>query len=52
MNIYISSIDQYHLSIYKDLQLIRAYKKGLINVYFQKIISSISHLHDKSSAVV
>ena len=47
-----ASIDQYHLSGYKDLQLIKYSKKGLINDYSQKMISSISCLHNKSSEFV
>ena len=45
------SMDQAYLSRYKDLQQIKAAKKGLINDYSQKMISSISHLQDKSSEV-
>ena len=44
-----SSIDQAHISRYKELQKIKAAKKGLLNDYSQKIISSISRLQDKSS---
>ena len=47
-----ASIDQAHLSRYKDLHQIKASKKGLLNDYSQKIISSISRLQDKSSEVV
>ena len=43
---------QSHLSIYKELQLIKSTKKGLLKDYSQKIISSISHLQDKSSEVL
>ena len=46
------SIDQDHISIYKELQKIKAAKKGLLNDYSQKMISSISRLQDKSSEVV
>ena len=34
-----ASIDQDHLSRYKDLQQIKAAKKGLLNDYSQKMIS-------------
>ena len=44
-----SSIDQAYLSRYKELQKIKAPKKGLLNGYSQKMISSISFLQDKSS---
>ena len=44
-----ASIDQYYLSIYKELQQIKSAKKGLLNDYSQKIISFISRLQDKSS---
>ena len=47
-----ASIDQDCLSRYKELQQIKAAKKGLLNDYSQKMISSISHLQDKSSEVV
>ena len=47
-----ASIDQAHISRYKELQQIRAAKKGLLNDYSQKMISSISRLQDKSSEVV
>ena len=47
-----TSIDQAHISRYKDLQLIKASKKGLLNDYSQKMISSVSRLHDKSSEFV
>ena len=47
-----ASIDQAYLSIYKELQQIKASKKGLLNDYSQKMISSISRLQDKSSEVV
>ena len=46
------SIYQYHLLRYKDLKLIKAAKKGLINDYSHKMISSISRLQDNSSEVV
>ena len=49
---YTTSIDQYYLSRYKELQKIKAAKKGLLNDYSQKMISSISRLQDKSSEVV
>ena len=54
MHIYIwfGSINQYHLSIYKDLKAIKTTKKGLINNYYQNMISSVSLLHDKSSEYV
>ena len=45
------SIDQVYLSRYKELQQIKAAKKGLLNNYSQKMISSISRLQDKSSEV-
>ena len=44
-----ASIDQAHLSRYKELHKIKATKKGLLNDYSQKMISSISRLQDKSS---
>ena len=47
-----ASIDQSHLSRYKVLQTIKAAKKGLLNDYLHKMISSISRLQDKSSYVV
>ena len=47
-----ASIDQDYLSRYKELQQIKAAKKGLLNDYSQKMISSISHLQDMSSEVV
>ena len=47
-----SSTDQAYLSIYKELQQIKASKKGLLDDYSQKNISSISRLQDKSSEVV
>ena len=47
-----ASIDQAHLSRYKELQKIKAAKKELLNDYSQKMISSISRLQDKSSEVV
>ena len=47
-----ASIDQDYVSRYKELQQIRAAKKGLLNDYSQKMISSISRLQDKSSEVV
>ena len=47
-----SSIDQDYLSRYKDLQQIKATKKGLLNDYSQKMISYIPHLQDKSSEVI
>ena len=47
-----SSIDQAHLSRYKDLQILKADKKVLINDYSHRMISSISILQDNSSEVV
>ena len=47
-----ASIDQAHISRYKELQKIKAAKKGLLNDYSQNIISSVSCLQDKSSEVV
>ena len=47
-----ASIDQDHISRYKELQQIKAAKKGLLNDYSQKMISSISRLQDKSLEVV
>ena len=47
-----ASIDQAYLSRYKQLQKIIAAKKGLLNDYSQKMISSVSRLQDKSSEVV
>ena len=46
------SIDQAHISRYKELKQIKAAKKGLLNDYSQKNISSISHLQDNLSEVV
>ena len=46
------SIEQAYLSRYTELQKIKAAKKGLLNNYSQKIISSVSHLQDNSSEVV
>ena len=43
-----ASIDQAHISRYKEFQQIKASKKGLLNDYSQKMISSISCLQDKS----
>ena len=45
------SIDQAHLSRYKELQQIKAANKGLLKDYSQKMISSVSRLQDKSSEV-
>ena len=47
-----ASIDQYYISRYKDLHQIKSSKKGLINDYLKKKISSISRVQDKSSKVV
>ena len=47
-----ASIDQAYLSRYKELQKVKASKKGLLNDYSQKRISSISRLQDKSSEIV
>ena len=47
-----ASIDQAYLSRYKELQKIKAAKKGLLNNYSQKMISSILRLQDKSSELV
>ena len=47
-----ASIDQAHISRYKELQKIKAAKKGLLKYYSHKMISSISRLQDKSSEVV
>ena len=47
-----ASIDQAYLSRYKDLQQIKAAKKGLLNSCSREIISSISRLQDMSSEVV
>ena len=47
-----ASIDQAHISRYKELQKIKGAKKGLLNEYLQKMISSISRLQYKSSEVV
>ena len=43
-----ASIDKAHISRYKELQKIKAAKKGLLNDHSQKMISSISRLQDKS----
>ena len=45
---YTASIDQSHISRYKELQKIKAAKKGILNDYSQKMISSISRLQKKS----
>ena len=47
-----ASIDQAHISRYNELQQIKAAKKGLLNDYSRKIISSISPLQDNSSEIV
>ena len=47
-----ASIYQAYLSRYKDLQKIKAAKKGIIYYYSQKMISSISLLQDQSSELV
>ena len=47
-----ASVDPYFLSIHKELKQIKAAKKGLLNDYSQKIISSVSRLQDNSSEVV
>ena len=52
INSYEASIFQYHPSRYKDLQIIKSDKKGILNNYSHKMISSISCLQDKSSEVV
>ena len=52
INRYTDSIDQAYLSRYKELQKIKAAKKGLRNDYSRKMISSISRLQDKSSEIV
>ena len=52
INIFISSIYQARVSIYKYLQIIKYAKKDILNDYLQNIISSISRLQDKSSEVV
>ena len=45
-------IYQYYISRYKELQQIKAAKKGILNDYSQKMISFMSHLQDKLSEVV
>ena len=52
IRIFFHAIEQAHISIYKDLQLIKYAKRGLINSYLHKMISSISPLQDDSSEVV
>ena len=52
INLCTASIDQAHISIYMELQQINAAKKGLLNYYSQKMISSLSRLKNKSSEVV
>ena len=47
-----ASNDQSYLSRYKELHQNKSAKKGLLNNYSQKMISSISRLQDKSSEVV
>ena len=41
-----ASIDQYHLSRYKELQQIKAAKKGFLNDYSRKMIFSVSRLQE------
>ena len=52
INRFTASIDQAYLPIYKKLYKIKPATKGLLNEYEQKIIYSISRVHDKSSEVV
>ena len=52
LKILTASIDPDYLSRYKELNQIKAAKKGILNDYSQKLISSISRLQDKSSEVV
>ena len=47
-----ASTDRNYLSRYKELHQIKATKKGILNDYSQKMISSISCLQDKSSEIV
>ena len=47
-----ASIYQSHISRYKELQQIKAAKKGLLNYYSQNMISSVSRLQYKSSEFV
>ena len=47
-----ASIYQAYSSRYKEIQKIKAAKKGLINDDSQKMISSISRLQDKLSEVI
>ena len=49
INRFTASIDQAYLSRYKELQQIKVAKKGLLNDYSQKMISSVSGLQDESS---
>ena len=44
IKIFKASIDQAYLSRYRELQKIKSAKKGLLNDYSQKMISSISRL--------
>ena len=46
-----ASTDQAYLSRYKELQQIKSSKKGIINDYSQKMISSISRSQDNSSEI-
>ena len=41
-----------HLTRYQDLQEFKAARKGIIKDYSEKIKSSISSLHNNSSAVI
>ena len=47
-----ASIDQSYISRYKELQQIKAAKKGLLKDYSQNMISSISRLQDNLLEVV
>ena len=49
INICTASTYQYYLSRYKELYQIKSSRKGLLNDYSQKMISSISLLQDNSS---
>ena len=47
-----STIGNSHLTRYQQLQDFKASRKGVIKDYSKIITSSISHLHNKSSAII
>ena len=46
------AIDKYHLSILKHPQHLKSANKGILNYHLHKVIYYITHLKDKSSAVI